>query len=196
MTRYRLKYFAPTLLLLPLFTFGANAQEAIKPEKRALIKELYEVTKVDKTMQSFMDIFLAQMQKDLPRIVSQAAGDMAGATDIDRAQIQRMAAESSARSAERFREMVAQRINFAEVGEQLFYPIFDKFYTEEDLRALTAFYKSPVGQKSLEIMPQLMAESMEKSSEILLPKIMKIATEVMEEEKQRLGEEFKKRKKQ
>ncbi|HEX8091468.1 MAG TPA: DUF2059 domain-containing protein, partial [Blastocatellia bacterium] len=177
------------------FTCGANAQETIKPEKRALIKELYEVTKVDKTMQSFMDMFLAQMQKDVPRIISQVAGDMAGATDKDRDEIQRMVAESSARSAKRFREMVGQKINFAEVGEQLFYPIYNKFYTEEDLKALTAFYKSPVGQKSLELMPQLMAESMEKSSEILLPKIMKIATEVMEEEKQRLDEEFKKRKK-
>jgi hypothetical protein len=196
MIRNRPKYFVLPLLLLPLFASAADAQEVIRPEKRALIKELYEVTKLDKTMQSSMDIFLAHMQKDLPQILSQAAGDMAGATDKDRDEIQRMVAESSARSAKRFREMVGQKINFAEVGEQLFYPIYDKFYTEEDLRALTAFYKSPVGQKSLEIMPQLMAESMQKSSEILLPKIMEIATQVMEEEKQRLGEEFKKRKKQ
>ncbi|MFP5261621.1 MAG: DUF2059 domain-containing protein [Blastocatellia bacterium] len=190
------KYFVLSLLLLPPFAFRARAQEVIKPEKRALIKELYEVTKLDKTMQSFMDIFLAQMQNELPQIVSQAAGDMSGAADKDRDEIQRMVAESSARLVKRFREVVGQKINFAEVGEQLFYPIYDKFYTEEDLRALTAFYKSPVGQKSLEIMPQLMAESMKKSSEILLPRIMKIATEIMEEEKQRLNEEFKKRKKQ
>lgn len=194
MSRNWFKSFALLLLLLPFFAPGVKAQEAIKPEKRALIKELYEVTKADKMMQSIIDVFLVQMQKDLPRMISQTAGD--AATDKDRAEMQRMVSESSARFTQRFRELIAQKINFNEIGEQLFYPVYDKFFNEEDLRALTAFYKSPVGQKSLDLTPQLMSESMQRSSEILLPKIMEISRQVMEEEKQRLSEEFKKRKKQ
>lgn len=39
-------------------------------------------------------------------------------------------------------------------------PLYEKYYTEEDLDQLIAFYQSPVGKKSIQIMPQIMQESM------------------------------------
>ena len=39
-------------------------------------------------------------------------------------------------------------------------PIYQKYYSEEDIDGLLAFYKSPVGKKTLSIMPQLLQESM------------------------------------
>jgi len=43
----------------------------------------------------------------------------------------------------------------------LYIPIYDKYYTEEDLEDLVKFYKSPIGKKVTSIMPQMMNESME-----------------------------------
>ncbi|RXR16216.1 DUF2059 domain-containing protein [Flavobacterium amnicola] len=43
----------------------------------------------------------------------------------------------------------------------LYVPIYDKYYTEEDLENLVKFYKSPTGKKVTSIMPQMMNESME-----------------------------------
>ena len=48
---------------------------------------------------------------------------------------------------------------------KLIIPIYDKFYTEEDLKKVIEFYQSPVGQKMISTMPQLMQESM-KAGEI------------------------------
>jgi hypothetical protein len=39
-------------------------------------------------------------------------------------------------------------------------PIYDKYYTIDDLRAVNAFYSSPAGQKILATLPQIMQESM------------------------------------
>jgi hypothetical protein len=39
-------------------------------------------------------------------------------------------------------------------------PIYDKYYTIDDLRAVNAFYSSPAGQKILSTLPQVMQESM------------------------------------
>jgi len=39
-------------------------------------------------------------------------------------------------------------------------PIYDKYYTVEDLQALNAFYSSPVGHKILATLPNVMQESM------------------------------------
>jgi uncharacterized protein len=43
---------------------------------------------------------------------------------------------------------------------QLIIPVYDKYYTVEDLKALNAFYESPVGQKVLSTLPQITQESM------------------------------------
>jgi hypothetical protein len=40
-------------------------------------------------------------------------------------------------------------------------PIYDKYYSIDDLKAVNAFYESPAGQKVLSVMPQVMQESMQ-----------------------------------
>ena len=39
-------------------------------------------------------------------------------------------------------------------------PIYDKFYTEDDIKELIKFYDSPIGKKVISNMPQIMKESM------------------------------------
>jgi hypothetical protein len=39
-------------------------------------------------------------------------------------------------------------------------PIYDKYYSVDDLRAVNAFYSSPAGQKIIATLPQVMHESM------------------------------------
>jgi uncharacterized protein len=39
-------------------------------------------------------------------------------------------------------------------------PLYDKYYTIEDLKAVNAFYESTVGQKVLSTLPKIMQESM------------------------------------
>ena len=41
-----------------------------------------------------------------------------------------------------------------------FIPIYDKYYTLEDLKAVNTFYESPAGQKMLTSLPQIMQETM------------------------------------
>ena len=40
-----------------------------------------------------------------------------------------------------------------------FIPLYDKYYTLEDLKAVNAFYESPAGKKVLSTLPQIMQES-------------------------------------
>ena len=44
-------------------------------------------------------------------------------------------------------------------------PIYDKYYTIDDLKAVNAFYESPAGQKVLTVLPSLMQESMKVGQE-------------------------------
>jgi hypothetical protein len=39
-------------------------------------------------------------------------------------------------------------------------PLYDKYYTHEDIKGLIAFYESPLGQKMVQVSPEMNAESM------------------------------------
>jgi hypothetical protein len=95
-------------------------------------------------------------------------------------------AERYIRFSKRFRELLQQRINRAEIIEQIYYPLYDKHFTVEELKGLVAFYKTPVGQKAIQVMPQLVQEAMQKASELMLPKLRALVGEIMEEEMNRL----------
>lgn len=57
-----------------------------------------------------------------------------------------------------------QRMDPKELLEKII-PIYDKYYTVEDLKAVNAFYESPAGQKVLSTLPQVMQESMKAGQE-------------------------------
>jgi hypothetical protein len=38
-------------------------------------------------------------------------------------------------------------------------PIYDKYYTRDEIHELTVFYQSPVGQKTIKVLPQLSSEA-------------------------------------
>ena len=44
-------------------------------------------------------------------------------------------------------------------------PIYDKYYTREEIRDLTLFYQSPVGQKTIKVLPKLSAEAIDAGQE-------------------------------
>lgn len=61
-------------------------------------------------------------------------------------------------------------------------PLYDKYYTTEDLKAVNAFYESPAGQKILSTLPLIMQESMKIGQEWG----MKIGQQAAEEAKQEM----------
>lgn len=61
-------------------------------------------------------------------------------------------------------DRLKKKLNADELMEMII-PIYDKYYTTEDLKAVNAFYSSPAGKKLLESMPQVMKESMKVGQE-------------------------------
>lgn len=44
-------------------------------------------------------------------------------------------------------------------------PIYDKYYTRDEIQELTHFYRSPVGQKTIKVLPKLSAEAIDAGQE-------------------------------
>jgi len=56
----------------------------------------------------------------------------------------------------------------SKMGEQtvvdLAVPLYDKYFTLEEIKGLVAFYRTPLGHKSVEVVPKLMAEAMQQGN--------------------------------
>jgi hypothetical protein len=158
-----------------------SAQE-ISTEKRELIDELMEVSQMKKQVDKMIDIMLLQMENNYGEMIRDVIPESDEISEECRGEV----VESSRRFVRRFRELYPQRVNMGEVIDQIYYPLYDKYFTSNDLKYMIEFYKSTTGQKFISIMPDFMKESMQRSSEILNPIMIDMVNEIMQEEKERL----------
>jgi hypothetical protein len=57
-------------------------------------------------------------------------------------------------------------------------PIYARYFSVEETRQLAAFYKTPVGIKTLQLMPQLMNEGMQMGQKVMMPRMQKLMQEL------------------
>lgn len=186
MFRKIVKILVVSSLFMTSFAAKTNAQEMITPEKKALIKELLEVTEAKQMAENFTNMLLLQMEKNYPQMMSQAISEAGIPRGKEQEELKKKFTESQLRFSRRFRELYPQRVNLAQVVEEVYYPLYDKYFTEEELEDLIVFSKSSTGQKWIKVAPQLMQESMQRSSELINPKIIQLVNEILQEEKERL----------
>ena len=60
----------------------------------------------------------------------------------------------------KFWEEFSKEVSVGELQERLI-PVYEKNFTEEDIRGLIQFYQSPLGDKLVKTMPQVLHEAME-----------------------------------
>lgn len=80
-------------------------------------------------------------------------------------------------------ELVKEEMNWEKMEPRMA-ELYAEYYTEEELIELTQFYLSPIGQKFLSKMPELMQASMQLSQSTiqgLLPRLQELQTELQDE---------------
>jgi len=151
---------AASLALLALFAGPLAAQQpgqqsgqptaqppAATPSHRAAVRELLEATHIREMLDKSSEAMLQSQLKQMPQLVPVA--------DVIR---------------DFYHEQMDWKVMEPELT-QLYLEVF----TEQELRDITAFYKTPLGQKMLAKMPQLMARSSELANarvQAALPKLM------------------------
>ena len=79
-----------------------------------------------------------------------------------------------------------QKMNTRELVEKII-PIYDRYYTTEDIKAVNTFYETPAGQKLLSTLPQVMQEAMKVGQEWGEKIGRQAAEEAQQELKQKSG---------
>ena len=126
------------LLFLPVACAAAPPQRKISPAKEADIRELLRVTGMNEGVEKQM----VQMAEQAKPLIEHQLPPGPRRQEI----------------VETFSRRFLARANSQALIQQVI-PIYDRYLTDDDVKAVIRFYKSPVGQHLLKIMPEMMKEA-------------------------------------
>ena len=173
---------------------GSKPAQNISPQKLALIKQLLELTNSKKTVDAMLKAQAEQMDKQMPDMVWQMVSNMKelkALTAEQREQVRSQVIETSLRAGKRTYDLLLAKIDFNKIVEDISVPLYDKYLSENELSDLVAFYKSATGKKILDVMPNLVADSMARATEEIMPKISEVISQVQAEETDLITKEIK-----
>lgn len=166
---------------------GVRVAQQIPEEKRKLIEEFLELTGGEKTFQQVSQAMLSQMEQQFTAMLG---SDLVGSPQLSPQERQQVAANMNremSRIAQKYNQLFLERIDYQKIVEEVYYPLYDKYFTNDDLRVLIDFYKSPTGQRTIEIMPQLLQESVQRTAQVIAPTVTSIIQEIITEELKRIN---------
>lgn len=140
-------------IALPLSATEPNPSLA----QRDAINKLLVAMNMDAMLRTTLETLYEQMEKQM---VSTAEANGNTAEDIEE-------------SKELFTAFRAHSAKVDLGGElrEAYVRLYAKYFTVQELDAMTAFYLSPAGRKSLEVLPQMMQEAMQAGMDHLSPKL-------------------------
>ena len=83
---------------------------------------------------------------------------------------------------------VFERLNFAAIIESVYPPLYDQYFSDEELEQMLAFYRTPVGRKAIEVMPSLMVEAAQGVDRAVRPIAVGLIQQIVAEERAKLAE--------
>jgi hypothetical protein len=172
-------------------------KQTITPEKRAAIAELLETMDVKKNALALINSMVEAEGKELPELTWEAISsnkEIQDLTPAEREDLKKTLRDNVIRDSQRIRDLIFKKIDLAALIEEISYTLYDKYYSEGEIKDLTAFYKSPTGRKTLEVMPNLISESMTSTITALKPKMAEIMTELRDEQVKRAQTELESKK--
>jgi hypothetical protein len=160
------RFRAGLMVLAFCFTIAlpAYAQNDPTPEKRAMIKELFGLMNAANNSEAITSQLMEQLPEPLTGLASNMLREWIQSLKLAPAERNRMEAEvpeSAKRIANRIRAELQKRIKFGELAENVGLEIYDKHFTEAEVKDLISFYKTSTAQKFVRLTPQITAEMLQ-----------------------------------
>jgi len=174
------------LSLVGIFVFVICAQSAvfgqqkISESKQKLISELLGVTGSQKQTMTLMNSMLDSQESVYLKLIESRFADR-DLSDAKKAELTTLAKDTYKRVSQKMRIRINE-LDLENFFNEISFEIYDKYFTEDDLAVMVRFYSSDAGKKLLANTNNIFLDSMKATEEKLLPSLIKIAKEVMNEE--------------
>lgn len=170
-------------------TATPQSETNTSPQKQALIAELLRLMNTKKQTEDVINAMMDEFERQIPEIVMGGISDsLAKLTKQEQEELRVKITQSALETSRRFRDAFSKKLDFAKL-EEITAAVYTKYFSEAEISDLIAFYKSNGGQRMLEIMPQMLAESMARSQELMMPIMKDLMHDMSTEETQKFEKE-------
>jgi len=97
---------------------------------------------------------------------------------------------ASVRICDKIQKSIKEKINLAQITEDVSFNLYNKYFTEKELQEIVDFYRTPTGVKTLSVLPQMKADSMKAVGESTNKLIIEVCIETVKEEMPQLMSEL------
>jgi hypothetical protein len=175
------------ILVASLAAVPVRAEETAVPAERvALVTEFLEVTESGHGTVALRQAFVEQLDQTYPRTFEEMLAEL-DLSARDESAARARYDESFRRFRVRFAELFDEQIDLPVLSRLLYAPIYVRYFSDDELRELIAFYRTPTGRKSLEALPQAMTEVTIEVVPALAPLITSLVNEAVAGEKAALA---------
>jgi uncharacterized protein len=161
-----LKLLVVGLLFAATSTF---AQEPVSAEQKSAVKELLEAMNFKQTMSQMIGAMSGQMPQMMDQMFDAMAKD-SRLTPEQHAEAKKFAKDAqvsaSAEMADLFKDP-----QFLQGIEDIMARAYGKNFSTSEIKAIAAFYVTPVGKKLLESQPQVMQQVMPEMMALMAPRM-------------------------
>lgn len=170
-------------------TGAPQAETKISPEKQVLITELLRVMNTRQQTQEVINTMLDQFEKEIPDIVWAGLSEsVSKLTKQEQDELLIKITQSAEETSQRLRDAISKKLDFNKLDE-ITAAVYGKYFSETEISDLISFYKSNTGQRVLQLTPEMLAESMERSQELMMPILKDLMHDVSTEQTQKFQKE-------
>jgi hypothetical protein len=158
---------------------GFCDDSGISSEKRKLIMEILKLTKVEQALQSNIDQLLNEKESAYTKLLSDELlrDTNSGSESDSKAKI----GKTVSGILSKVKTKMLDKLDLGQLLVDVYLPLYDKYFTEDDLNSLLNFYKSPIGGKMLTVMPQIAGDAGRQTADYLKPRFSKAFSETLNE---------------
>ena len=168
---------------------AAFGQQSITSEKRALIFELRDLTGT-KNIKVEPEI----KPNDLSGVLLRIVDSDKELNDEQKQDLRKTALAANDRLERDLREYLTDGKVTGELFDEIFVTEFDKAFTEEELREIVVFYRTPAGKKTASFLMNIMNQATNSFAKLLTKRMTDFLNLRLKEEVERLKQEIKRAK--
>lgn len=160
----------------------SSAPKPISQEKQSLIRQLLEMTGGRQQYEQTQQILMMHMQQQMQPMIEQTVNSNTSLSPAEREVLTTRLTNNIDSIITQFSEALSTEVTYDELLERVYYPVYDQYFTEADLRDLIAFYETPIGEKLLTVTPELLQTSLQLSSQVYMPVVTEVLDRVIRQQ--------------
>jgi hypothetical protein len=168
----------------------ARAQD--KKEELKVYQKFFKATNIEAQYNQILNVMIVQLQQGFVVSFRETLKGIGDITPEEQARLKQLFEQSMGSYVKRMKVKIAEIMPLNELINDVYYPAFSKHFTVAEIKELTAFYESPIGQKFISTTPTVMQESTTIMNEKYTPELQKIGSKIAEEELKKIKSDIEK----